>query len=174
VPEPPSAEKRGKGDGSAEIAKRKMMAACQRDPQLQEQLFNDPDAVAQRFNVALSDTEKQQLRRVAELRNLIDDFKSVRDTIGPGPIFYPIDGWWWKRIFYHVRFYPKFYHVFYPAGNVFDTVGSQSSMASRLRPPDWVFYPHEWGRVLVDRVSSLSQRVRELQMEISRMRGGGM
>ena len=166
----PDAEQVGKGERSGEVVKRKMMAACQRDPQLLEQLLSDPDAVAARFKVSLTDVERQQLRKVADLRNIIDDYKSVRDAFGPGPIFYPIDGWWKKVIFYHIRFYPRFYHVFYPADNVFEPVGQlgQGLAARAFRPPDWVFYPRGDRTRLID---MLSNRLRDIQAEIARLRG---
>ena len=101
-----------------ELPIRKMMDACDRDEALQAQLFKEPDAVAKKFGVQLSPEEKAQIARVADLYRIVDEFTAGR-IVGPGPIFYPVDVWWKRRIFNHVLSYrslfnPIFDHVFYP------------------------------------------------------------
>ena len=101
-----------------ELPIRKMMDACDQDEALQAQLFKEPDAVASKFGVQLTSDEKAQLAKVADLYRIVDEFKAGRFG-GPGPIGYPIDVWWKRKIFNHVLsyrplFYPIFNPVFYP------------------------------------------------------------
>jgi len=100
------------------LSVRKMMDACDKDPELQDQLFKTPDEVAKTYGVTLSADEKGQLCRVAHLYALVDEFKASRSS-GPGPIFYPVDVWWKRRLFDHVLsyrpiFYPLFTRISYP------------------------------------------------------------
>lgn len=112
-----------------EVAIKKMMDACDRDPKLQARLLHDPKAVAKEHGVELSADEVQQLKRVGALMSLVDEFKVGRVGGGPGPIFYPIDAWWKQALFNHVISYrslynPLFNPIFYPIGYVFN-VGAQ-------------------------------------------------
>ena len=113
-----------------EIAIKKMMEACDRDPKLQARLFHDPNAVAKEHGVELSDDEVQQLKRVGTLINLVDEFKAGR-VGGHGPLVgYPADTWWKNTIFNHVVSYrslykPLFNPSFYPIGYVFRVAGRE-------------------------------------------------
>lgn len=93
---------------------KKMMEACDKDSSLQAQLLREPDALAKKHGVQLRAEEKAQLAKVSELYSIIDEFKAGR-VAGPGPIFYPIDVWWKRKIFDHVlRYRPLYYPMFYP------------------------------------------------------------
>jgi hypothetical protein len=93
---------------------RKMMDACDTDPALQAKLFKEPDAVAEKYGVKLTADEKKQIAKVADLYRIVDEFKAGRIG-GPGPIFYPADVWWKRKIFDHVLSYrPLYYAIFYP------------------------------------------------------------
>jgi hypothetical protein len=99
---------------------KKMMEACDKDPNLQKQLFENPDVVAKKFEVTLTPEEKAQIGKVASLYRLVDEFQVARFH-GPGPIFYPVDVWWRRRIFNHVLSYrPIFNPLFYPIGYPID------------------------------------------------------
>lgn len=99
-------------DTERNLGIKKMMDACDRDPSLQAQLFKTPDVVAKKYQVTLTAEEKAQIGKVAHLYTLVDEFKAGR-IFGPGPIFYPIDIWWKRKIFNHVLSYrPIFYQLF--------------------------------------------------------------
>ena len=106
---------------SKEIAVRKLMQACEKDPKLFEKLVENPKAVAAENGVDLEPEELQQLQRVKKLRDLVAEFKGGRG-IGR-PIGYPIDVAWkstladhiiFYRPIYYPIFYPIFYQIFYP------------------------------------------------------------
>jgi hypothetical protein len=104
----------GEKDKSREASIRRMMNACDTNPELQMQLFKAPDEVARQFNVQLTADEKTHLAKVADLYRVVEEFKAGRIG-GPGPIFYPADVWWKRKIFDHVlRYRPIFYQIFYP------------------------------------------------------------
>ena len=111
-----------------DIAIKKMMDACDRDPKLRNKLYHDPKSVAKEHGAELSDEQVQQLKRVGALVSLVGEFKEGRAGFGPGPIFYPIDVWWKETIFSHVVSYQSLYNplfnpIFYPIGYVFNTGG---------------------------------------------------
>lgn len=94
------------------LAIKKMMDACDKDPSLQAQLFKSPEGVAKKYEVSLSAEEKAAISKLGHLYEVIDEFKAGR-IFGPGPIFYPIDIWWQRKIFNHVLSYrPIFYPLF--------------------------------------------------------------
>ena len=112
-----------------EIAIRKMMEACDQDPNLRARLFQDPMAVAKEYKVELTGDEVTQLKRVGELVGLVAQFKTGRiggrGPLSGYPVGYPIDQWWKQVIFNHVISYrtlynPLFNPIFYPIGYVFN------------------------------------------------------
>lgn len=112
-----------------DIAVKKMMDACDKDPKLQAELFKDPKGFAKKYDVTLGDDEVKQLNRVGALMQLVAEFGAGR-ALGPGPIFYPIDIWWKQALFNHVISYrsvynPLFNILKYPIGYYFNVAGSQ-------------------------------------------------
>jgi hypothetical protein len=113
-----------------EIAIRKLMDACDKEPELQAQLFESPKKIAAQHGVELEDAEVQQLQKVGALMRLVGEFKAGR-VVGPGgPIYYPIDVWWKRTIFNHVISYrslynPLFHHIFDPIGYPIDVFGPE-------------------------------------------------
>jgi hypothetical protein len=104
---------------------KRMMDACDKDSNLQRQLFENPNAVAKKFEVTLTSEERAQIEKVASLYRLVDEFQAGRFN-GPGPIFYPVDVWWRRKIFDHVlRYRPIFYPIFYPIGYPIDILRTQ-------------------------------------------------
>jgi hypothetical protein len=99
---------------SKEVAVRKLMQACEKDPELFARLVAKPQEVAEQFGVTLEPDEVAQLERVQKLRSLVAEFKLGRG-IGR-PIGYPVDVAWRTAIANHIVFYrPIFYPIFYPA-----------------------------------------------------------
>ncbi len=102
-----------------ETAVRKLMQACEKDPELLTRLVAKPKEVAGEFGVTLEAEEIEQLGRVQKLQNLVAEFKGGRG-IGH-PVGYPIDVAWKTTlanhiIFYRPIYYPIFYPIFYPIG----------------------------------------------------------
>lgn len=103
---------------SKEVAIRKLMQSCEKDPELFTKLVDKPQEVAKEYGVALEPEELQQLQRVKKLRDLVEEFKQGR-VIGPH-IGYPIDVLWKATIANHILSYrPIFYPVFYRPGPIF-------------------------------------------------------
>ena len=166
-------------DNASEANLQRLVLAAERDPQLMEQLLQNPEGVAEKYQAQLAPEEAQQIKHVAALRKVIDDYKINRD-IFRNPIFYPIDIWWRKVISYHIIRYPVFYHVFYPRGYSWQgglgditsradiaerALAIKSSVLDRLK---WRFYPRD---VLVGvdrRINELTRAIEELKA----MRGG--
>ena len=103
---------------SNETAIRKLMHACEKDPELFKRLAANPEGVAKEHGVTLEPAEIEQLVRVQKLQHLVEEFKTARPGIG-GPIKYPIDVAWKTAlanhiIFYRPIYYPIFYPIFYP------------------------------------------------------------
>jgi hypothetical protein len=98
---------------SKEVAVRKLLQACEKDPELFAKLIATPKEVAEQFGVALEPEEVEQLQKVQKLRTLVGEFKQGR-VVGP-PLGYPIDVAWKNTILNHIKFYnPIFYPIFYP------------------------------------------------------------
>ena len=98
---------------SKEVAVKKMLQACEKEPELFAKLIASPQEVAGKFGIALEPEEVEQLQKVQKLRTLVDEFKLGR-VIGP-PLGYPVDVAWKNIIFYHILYYrPIFYPIFYP------------------------------------------------------------
>jgi hypothetical protein len=99
---------------SKEVAIRKLMQACEKDPELFARLTQKPQEVAEEYGVTLEPDEVVQLERVQKLNSLVAEFKLGRG-IGR-PIGYPVDVAWKTSIANHIIFYrPIFYPIFYPA-----------------------------------------------------------
>jgi hypothetical protein len=154
-----------------------MLVACERDPNLLEELLRAPEAVAKRFDAQLAPEELTQIKRVATLRQVIDDFK-VNKEVFRSPIFYPIDGWWRKIIYYHILRYPIFYTVFYPRGYAWrggasDITARSGNMALQSASPvldkwRWRFYPADALLRIDERINELTQAIQQLKT----LRGG--
>jgi len=102
---------------SKEAAVRKLMQACEKDPDLLTKLTENPAEIAKKHGVDLEPEEVQQLQRVKKLKDLVEEFKVGRG-IGR-PVGYPIDVAWKTTlanhiIFYRPIYYPIYYHIFYP------------------------------------------------------------
>jgi hypothetical protein len=97
-----------------EILIKQMMEACDKDPALRHRLLKDPKQFAKdKYKVDLSDQEEEQLLKVGQLMQLVNDFTAGR-VGGPGPIFYPADVWWKRAIRNHVTSYSPLYNkLFY-------------------------------------------------------------
>jgi hypothetical protein len=96
------------------VAVRKLMQACEKDPELFARLVKNPQEVAGEFGVTLEPEEVAQLEKVQKLNSLVAEFKQGRG-IGR-PIGYPVDVAWKTSIANHIIFYrPIFYPIFYPA-----------------------------------------------------------
>ena len=164
-------------DRAAEVNVRKMIVACERDPQLQEELLRNPEQVAKRFDAQLAPEELRQIKQVAVLRQVIDDYK-VNKEVFRKPIFYPIDGWWRKVIYYHVLRYPIFYHLFYPRGYALrggleDIATRSGNVALQSANPvlekwRWRFYPKDLLLRIDERINELTQAIQQLKT----LRGG--
>jgi hypothetical protein len=121
---------------------KKMMEACEQDPELQAKLLENPKEFAQKkFKVELNDQEVQQLLKVGQLMRLVDEFKAGR-FVGPGPVTYPVDIWWKRVITNHVirynpLYYRLFYLIYYPIGYMFrmerPEMGSLVGLRRRMR-----------------------------------------
>jgi hypothetical protein len=99
---------------SREVAIRKLMQACEKDPELFARLTQKPHEVAEEYGVTLEPDEVAQLERVQKLNSLVAEFKQGRG-IGT-PIGYPVDVAWKTAIANHIVFYrPIYYPIFYPA-----------------------------------------------------------
>ncbi len=92
-----------------ELAVKKLMEACEKDPKLQAELFRAPKELATKYGVTLEPEEEKQLKRVGELMRIINDFTEAR-IFGPGPIFYPVDLWWKRTLFDHIYRYEPLYN----------------------------------------------------------------
>ncbi len=60
-----------------DIAVKKMMDACDKDPKLQAELFKDPKGFAKKYDVTLGDDEVKQLNRVGALMQLVAELGRV-------------------------------------------------------------------------------------------------
>jgi hypothetical protein len=92
-----------------EVAIRKMLQSCEKDPELFAKLVEKPQEVAREHGVALEPEELQQLQRVKKLQDLVEEFKQGR-VIGH-PVGYPVDVLWKKTLANHILsdrsiFYP--------------------------------------------------------------------
>jgi hypothetical protein len=97
-----------------DVAIRKLMQACEKDPELFAKLIAKPQEVAKKYGVTLEAEEVEQLQKVQKLKTLVEEFKLGR-VIGH-PIGYPVDVAWKTAIANHIIFYrPIFYPIFYPA-----------------------------------------------------------
>ncbi len=106
-----------------ETAVKKLMEAADKDPALKAKLFKDPQAVAKQYDFSFTEAEVSQLKKVARLTDLIDDYTAGR-IVGPGPVFYPLDIWWKGALRDHILryrpiYYPMFHHMYYPIGPSF-------------------------------------------------------
>jgi hypothetical protein len=103
-----------------EVAIRKMITACQANPDLHAKLLEKPHEVAKEYGVTLEPEELQQLQRVKRLNDLVAEFTNGRG-IDPH-IGYPIDVLWKNTIFNHIVFYRPYYPIWfglYPVGYYF-------------------------------------------------------
>ncbi|MGA2168551.1 MAG: hypothetical protein ABSG62_10085 [Terracidiphilus sp.] len=96
-----------------DVAIRKLMQACEKDPDLFTKLVDNPQEIAKEHDIALEPEELQQLQRVKKLKDLVEEFKQGRG-IGR-PVGYPIDVAWTTTIANHIIFYrPIYYPIYYP------------------------------------------------------------
>jgi len=112
-----------------------------RDPELKRKLLRNPQAVAKEFGVTLQDDEVVQLKKLGMLTEMADEIKFGRLYPRP-PIFYPINLWEIQElvdIFTHLI--PGGFTgpgpIFYPA----DGFGQNMVFATRAYKPGWVTYP---------------------------------
>jgi len=102
---------------STEVGIRKLMQACETDPELLTKLLEKPQEIAKQYSVTLEPEELQQLQRVKKLRDLVDEFKAGR--VIPRPVGYPIDVLWKTTLANHILSYrPIFYPIFYTWGPI--------------------------------------------------------
>jgi hypothetical protein len=100
-----------------EVAVRKLLQACEKDPALLTRLVENPQEVAKEHAVALEPEEVQQLQRVKKLKDLVEEFQQGR-VIGH-PVGYPVDVMWKKTIADHILsdraiFYPIWGYTWRP------------------------------------------------------------
>lgn len=96
-----------------EVAVRKLMQSCERDPELFKKLVENPEEVAKTYGVELEPQEVEQFQRVKKLQDLVEEFKVGRG-IGR-PVGYPIDVAWKTTLANHIIFYrPIYYPIYYP------------------------------------------------------------
>jgi hypothetical protein len=110
-----------------EVAVRKLMQACEKDPELFARLTKKPQEVAGEYGVTLEPDEVVQLERVHKLNSLVAEFKLGR-VIGT-PIGYPVDVAWKSAIANHILSYRP---VFYP---IFDAAYDQALEVELRRRP---------------------------------------
>src|SRR5271169_6527984 len=100
---------------STEVGIRKLMQACEKDPELLTKLLEKPQEIAKQYDVSLEPEQLQQLQRVKKLRDLVEEFKAGR--VIPRPVGYPIDVLWKTTLANHILSYrPIFYPIFYTWG----------------------------------------------------------
>jgi|SRR5215469_1908745 hypothetical protein len=102
---------------STEVGMKKLMQACEKDPELLNKLLEKPQEIAKQYDAALGPEELQQLQRVKKLRDLVEEFKAGR--VIPHPVGYPIDVLWKTTLANHILSYrPIFYPIFYTWGPI--------------------------------------------------------
>lgn len=102
---------------STEEGIRKLMQACEKDPELLTKLLEKPQEIAKQYSVTLEPEELQQLQRVKKVRDLVEEFKAGR--VISRPVGYPIDVLWKTTLANHILSYrPIFYPIFYTWGPI--------------------------------------------------------
>ena len=73
-----------------------LMEKANQDPLLRARFLTEPEKVAEEFKISLEARELDYLKKVGELFRLSDELRAIH--FGPGPIFYPVDFWWGRKL----------------------------------------------------------------------------